>query len=262
MSSTCSTKLDKYTKLDTLAPCTASDCALCSAFENTLKITHSSCFSLIDWLCTTTLSPQARYANIIIIYMCIYIYIYPWRDTERNRECSVWTTLVVEKKKTLIYLWWVWIFVFACEWFALEARQDTPLLSWPSCSHTHWEGFTVCEPSEVTFKLIMHYNVKLDGVTMYLAWWGHDLGRKVATLHVQRHTNRIQPSRNKCLFESQTSALQGVLEYAIQHFTQWLLESELCGPRRSHWHQKCSRGMFVVLVSLPIVLGAPKSFEI
>ena len=52
--------------------CTASARALYSAFENTFEITHSSSFSLIDWLCTTTLSPQARYANLVYIYIYIY----------------------------------------------------------------------------------------------------------------------------------------------------------------------------------------------
>ena len=52
--------------------CVASGCALCSAFEITFEITHSACFSLIGKLCTTTLSPQARYANLVILYIYIY----------------------------------------------------------------------------------------------------------------------------------------------------------------------------------------------
>ena len=71
----CSAELPKTQNLQRLClfciVCTASNCVLYSAFANTLEIIRSSCFSLIDQLCTTTLSPQARYANLYIYIYCV-----------------------------------------------------------------------------------------------------------------------------------------------------------------------------------------------
>ena len=71
-------------------------CSLWSAFENTLEITHSACFSLIDSLCETTLSPQARYENLVYIYIERYMYTYMYRNMYmRIHVLMLWISISV-----------------------------------------------------------------------------------------------------------------------------------------------------------------------